>query len=216
MRTLSVRKRLQRFIYAPVLHTRARRLSPHILEFLAVAEKVLDVGCGDMYITRRIQQLHGRDVVGVDVVDNNLTELPLILYDGKRLPFGDCAFDAAYAILTLHHCDDEVQVLKEILRVAPRVLIIEEIYRNALERHYTFLNDWVMNHLESFRVSIPFHFHSDDEWKSIFGSLGSRVLAERRVWQLPVFPPTYQKLYVVERNHADAFHDKATAAGRNV
>jgi ubiquinone/menaquinone biosynthesis C-methylase UbiE len=49
---------------------------------------------------------------------------PAVLAVAERLPFADGSFDAALAILTLHHWSDVSSGLAELRRVARRIVIL--------------------------------------------------------------------------------------------
>ncbi|MFW6252958.1 MAG: hypothetical protein ACOC4F_03410 [bacterium] len=73
-------------------------------------------------------------------------------------------------------------VLREAARVAKRIIVIEDVYTNAAQKHLTFFTDSVF-HLE-FRG----HTHSnrtDTEWRKAFVDLGLKLevatVRERRV-----------------------------------
>jgi ubiquinone/menaquinone biosynthesis C-methylase UbiE len=192
-------KWLQRRLFAPVLETKARRLSRELVPHLRNARRVLDFGCGDMFLTRRLRAaLPQAELVGLDVLDTNLTELSPVLYDGTRIPFEDGHFDHAVVVFSLHHCHRELDALAELRRVtAGPVLVIEELYQNALDRALTCAHDWVVNRVESWKVPIPFHFHTDAEWRRAFLRLGWTVALDRRVYQLPALNLTHQRLYLL-------------------
>lgn len=62
----------------------------------------------------------------VDIVDiRKRTDLPFMVYNGKNLPFENMEFDVALLNETLHHCEEPETVLKEALRVARSVYLIE-------------------------------------------------------------------------------------------
>jgi SAM-dependent methyltransferase len=48
---------------------------------------------------------------------------PCLAGTAERLPFGDQTFDAAMAVCTVHHWDDPVAGLREMRRVARRVVV---------------------------------------------------------------------------------------------
>ena len=52
--------------------------------------------------------------------------------DGLSLPFADSTFDVAYTVLTLHHFREEaaVAVLREMARVARRLLVVNDLERS--------------------------------------------------------------------------------------
>lgn len=193
-------KRLKKHLFAPVLETKARRISAELEPFIVDASRALDFGCGDMVLTKRMsERFPALDITGLDVVDTNLMELEPTLYDGTRVPFPDGHFDVAWAVFALHHCSDELGALREIRRVTRgRVLIIEETYASRLSYLVTCAHDWVTNRVESLSVPIPFHFRTDEEWRRAFAELGYRVSEERRVYQVPALNLTRQRLYVLD------------------
>jgi SAM-dependent methyltransferase len=89
--------------------------------------RVLDLGAGEGFVAELI------GAVAVDVGAFRKARVPYVVYDGRRLPFGDGGFDTVVVLLTLHHCVDPDTVLNEALRVARgRVIVTESVYRNAL------------------------------------------------------------------------------------
>jgi ubiquinone/menaquinone biosynthesis C-methylase UbiE len=193
-------KAVQRWLFAPVLETKAARLSRAIAPHLAGAQRVLDFGCGDMVLTRALARAcPGAALVGLDVVDTSLTELSPVLYDGRRIPYPDGHFDAACATFALHHCVEELDALAELKRVTRgKLLILEETYASRWGWLLTCAHDWVVNRVESWSVPIPFRFHTDAEWRAAFAALGCKVESDERVWQLPFLNLTHQRLYVVD------------------
>ena len=49
---------------------------------------------------------------------------PVVQAAGARLPFGDGAFDAALAVLTLHHWPDRARGLSELARVSRKRVVV--------------------------------------------------------------------------------------------
>jgi len=97
-------------------------------------ETVLDVGCGNGFLTRRLRarQL----VVGLDPSEEALKWLdgPRVLGTGGRLPFADDAFDTVVCCEVLEHLPDEAfySTVKEMARVARTSLVIGVPYRQDL------------------------------------------------------------------------------------
>jgi ubiquinone/menaquinone biosynthesis C-methylase UbiE len=89
-------------------------------------DRVLDVGAGDCRLDLLLQRDPGCEVVPVDVADCNRTELPLTLFDGRRLPFADDSFDVVLLVFVLHHAEDPRAVLMEARRVSRRQVIVFE------------------------------------------------------------------------------------------
>lgn len=178
---------------------KAKRLGSSIVPYLKSVQSVLDVGCGNMQIARYIRHIYPeKKIIGVDIRDYRTADLPIVLYDGKKLPFKNKQFDCAYAVFVLHHTDNPREMLREIIRVAKKIVIIEEVYSSKFQKILTFLHDWVFNKLESVHMEVPGNFLTDREWKSTFDSFGMILKDERDVWQMPrPFNLTHQKLYAI-------------------
>ena len=108
--------------------------------------------------TSRCLKKEGYRVVGIDIEDLSIyPNLKPIIYDGSKLPFTTNEFDTALLICVLHHCgSNRVRVLKEAKRVAKRVIIIEDTYRNLPEKAIVSFNDMLLN----------FEFFKHPYWRS--------------------------------------------------
>lgn len=109
----------------------ARRPDPRIAEqidaALAGATTVVNVGAGT-----GSYEPGDRFVVAVDPSEVMLAQRPpqaavSVRAVAERLPFPDASFDAAMAILTVHHWSDSERGLVELRRVAPRQVILSYI-----------------------------------------------------------------------------------------
>lgn len=94
--------------------------------FKAVAEaaprRVLEVGCGQGWLSERIQRELGCDVVAIDQSEHmvELTRsrgIECLVGDVEELPFEDGAFDCAVAAWMLYHARDLDRALAELARV---------------------------------------------------------------------------------------------------
>jgi SAM-dependent methyltransferase len=99
------------------------RIGDQILAALGDATSVVNLGAG----TGNYEPVD-RFVVGVDPSPTMLQQraehaAPALLGRAEALPFPDGAFDAALAVLTLHHWDDMEGGLREMQRVARRQVI---------------------------------------------------------------------------------------------
>jgi ubiquinone/menaquinone biosynthesis C-methylase UbiE len=135
---------------------------------LDLADRVLDVGAGNCILCRELGR-RGYDVVPVDLKNFSFVdEIVPVAYDGATLPFGDDSFDVALVITVLHHAPDPDAVLTEVRRVARRIIVIEEIYDNLLEKYFTYAIDSLFN-LEFFNH--PRSNRTDSEWRKAFQKL---------------------------------------------
>jgi SAM-dependent methyltransferase len=125
-------------------YTRARRTEPRIAEriFAALgdARSVLNIGAG----TGSYEPLD-RDVLAVEPSRVMRSQrppgaAPCIDACAEALPLPDHSFDAALAVLSDHHWRDPIAGLREMLRVARRVVVFQwddaEIERFWLVRDY--------------------------------------------------------------------------------
>ncbi len=80
-------------------------------------DTVLDVGCGDGYMSRFLVRC-GRTVVGIDVDRKKITkEFPFVLADAKALPFKMASFNQVVCLDVLEHVRDDGAVAEEIERI---------------------------------------------------------------------------------------------------
>jgi len=120
---------------------RMRLLLPH----LEVGERVLDVGCGAATVWDALNR-RGFLVTGLDVKDLSLfSQLRPVLYDGKKFPFDNDSFDVSVIITTLHHAPDPDAILQESCRVAPRIILIEDVFESTVQKYLTFVMDSLIN-----------------------------------------------------------------------
>ena len=189
---------LQKLFYGPILKLRAERLGKYIIKSTDNCSSLLDYGCGNMVLTRHLTKNTNMNIVGIDMVDNNLTDLPLLNYEGGKLPFEDNSFDASLAVFVLHHCLDVAASLKELIRVTrKKIIIIEEVYTNFFEKFILYSHDWIGNHLESWTVNIPLNFLPFSQWKEVFKHNDLVINDIKKVYQFPFFNITNQVYFEV-------------------
>ena len=134
--------------------------------------KVLDIGVGAGSLLHLIRK-NGFEVEGVDVVDKSMYEdIKPEIYNGTELPYKKNEFDTAVIALVLHHCIEPLKVLSEAMRVAKRVVIVEDTFSNDLEHRWLEVYDAILN-FEFFKHK----YHSVEEWKEIVGSNGWKLTA---------------------------------------
>lgn len=154
------------------------------LPWLPTGSTAVDIGAGNGLVALELQKA-GIQATAVDVADLSiLPEIPVTVYDGETLPFPDCHFQHALLLTVLHHTTDPVAVLKETARVAERVIIIEDVYKNTLQKYATFAMDTLVNFGHS---EMTYQNRSLKEWKVIFAELGLEVVAEKEKRVLGIF-----------------------------
>jgi ubiquinone/menaquinone biosynthesis C-methylase UbiE len=155
--------------------------------------RVLDVGCGDGTYTVQLVEVGGAARVAaldpseaaLKVAREKAARHPVDVTVGSAfaLPYTDRAFDAAYLRGVLHHMERPVDALREALRVATTVVVVEP---NGYNPGLKLLERWSTYHVEHGERS--YAPHQLDRWVR---ELGGTV--ERRTFAglVPMFCPDW-------------------------
>ncbi|MBD3344400.1 MAG: methyltransferase domain-containing protein [Chitinivibrionales bacterium] len=191
----SLKKFFRRFLFKSLLQARARRLAPKIIDSLHECSSMLDLGCGDMILTEFLQHHSPLQVTAVDTVDTNLSSMPVILYDGNRIPFPENTFDATVVAYMLHHCNNIEAILHEIKRVTCRkIIVMEEVFESKFAEKVLHLHD-NGNKFLSTKMKIPLNFMKIQQWHETFNALDLKVEQCTRIYQYPWVNITHQVLF---------------------
>ena len=121
-----------------------KKIQP-FLPYLNENDSILDVGSGNGLVAHTLREV-GYEVTPLDVADLSYDDsVKPVVYDGQKMPFEDNTFDVALLLTVLHHIDEPDAVLRESCRVARRVIVIEDIYENKLQKKLTFVMDSLVN-----------------------------------------------------------------------
>lgn len=149
-----------------------RKVAPFI-NHLSVTDKIIDVGSGNGLVADFLRQ-QGFDVTPLDIVSMPYHErVAPIVYDGKTMPFEEKSFDVALILTVLHHIERPEPVLEEAQRIAHKIIIIEDIYKNKLQKYATFFMDWLVNLGYS---PAPHTNKNDKGWRMTFDNMELKVL----------------------------------------
>jgi SAM-dependent methyltransferase len=100
------------------------RIATRIWDALADAERVLNVGAGTGSYEPLDRKVIAVEPSAVMRAQRPAGSAPCIDASAEALPFPDKSFDAAMAVLTDHHWTDPLTGLREMTRVARRVVIL--------------------------------------------------------------------------------------------
>jgi SAM-dependent methyltransferase len=146
-----------------------------VLQPIAPLGSALDFGCGDGWFTDafRREGLAG-EVLGVDVQERQHCFVRPLLYDGRRVPVADAAFDLVSSIDVLHHCPDPVASLQEALRCTGRFFLLKD---HTYESHTGKLALCLLDELGNrrFGVPSPYHYQRGWEWFPVIEAAGLRL-----------------------------------------
>lgn len=165
-----------------------------IAAYLEPGTKVLDIGTGNGGLCRELRG-RGYEVQPVDVKNISFFEdVEPMIYDGKRLPFETGEFPVTMLITVLHHIPEPELVLDEAIRASgKRILVMEDIYKNPIQKYLTYFTDSLVN-LEF--AGHPHTNKNDAGWRKAFEDRGLKLVAREEFRTLVFFR---QVIYVLEK-----------------
>lgn len=188
-------------LFEPILKPLVERKAETIAGLCAphVGASIVDVGAGRALIAKRILEKTGAKITCVDIDDLNETnlsreELLYVLYDGKTLPFPDNTFETALLVYVLHHCNNQEEILDEVMRVSKRAIIFEDLGPYPL----TQIGDFIVNTLLH-GVYAPLKFRRDASWKELFAQKGFRLVEAKYDVEKNWYYPIKHVMYIIEK-----------------
>jgi len=177
MSLLKKNKKLRNFIFNNFSKKWALGKYNRIKKFLDDDDLLLDLGAGKCALSWKLKQ-EGYNTTPVDVQNLSFTsQIDPIIYDGKNLPFADNSFDKVLLLTVLHHIPEPKIVIKEALRVADELIIIEDVYTNQLHKYLTFFTDSLFNF--EF-IGHPHSNKTETEWEKLFKDLKLKIKDKRK------------------------------------
>lgn len=108
---------------------------------IAPHSRIVDIGAGKGLLALEMARRLNAQVTLLDVARYNQTSLPMSVCDSRALAFADDSFDYAILSFVLHHSSNPDAILREALRVAGQVIVVENDVRGALRGLITRLVD---------------------------------------------------------------------------
>jgi ubiquinone/menaquinone biosynthesis C-methylase UbiE len=155
-----------------------------LLKFYQKSDRMLEIGSGNCALTKLLRE-EGLDIQPLDIKNKSaFPDICPIIYDGQQLPFEDKSFELVQMITMLHHTPKPEEIIKEAQRVGKKLIIMEDLYTNNIQKQLTFfadsLNNWEF-------IGHP-HTNKDDQgWKNCFEELGLEVVEEEHYPFLGIF-----------------------------
>lgn len=177
---------ISRWHRAFVFQRRTRVLTELLAAQIPQDASVLDVGCGDGSIARRIAELRPDiSIQGVEFLVRPGCRIECRAFDGLTLPYPDASFDVCMFVDVLHHTEDPAILLGEAVRVTRRfVLLKDHLDENFLDDITLRFMDWVGNRPHG--VALTYNYQSKKEWEEHF----SRCGLQEETWMcaVPLYP----------------------------
>ena len=154
---------------------RATRLPPRLLAHLPERGTLLDIGAGSGRMARTIAAARPElNIIGVDTVIQPDAAIPVIPFDGRRLPFADGCFQTVMLIDVLHHDRDPAALLGEAARVCRGTVLVKDHYwRTRLDRWVLRRSDDMGN--AGLGIALPHTYLRLSEWRALFAATGLKV-----------------------------------------
>jgi ubiquinone/menaquinone biosynthesis C-methylase UbiE len=169
-------------MYQRAITEKTKKKAANLHPYIANGSEVLDVGCGNLYVARKLASLDGSlRITGLDrkrfpeVDQAQLNgQMQFVEAFAESMPFEDDRFDVSYCLVTLHHLQDDLVVLSEMRRVTKpdgRVIVLEDGYSTRLGRVALCLNDVLHNCFKP-EPSFDFGFRDYQGWSDAFERTG--------------------------------------------
>lgn len=174
-----------------------RRLKP----FLPATGRLIDIGAASGKMAEYIHRQTGLEVTLLDVVDHNESRLPLELYDGHKIPYGNSSFDTSLLVFVLHHATDPAGLLAETRRITKKCLIvIEDTPQGRWQRAAWRRWDYLLNTGHHADINEAHTARAAAEWHQTFTAAGFRVVTEKSFRSfMPVLCTYRHTLFVLEK-----------------
>jgi SAM-dependent methyltransferase len=174
-------------LHGRVVHSRrVRVLARHLAELIPGGHSVLDVGCGDGLIDRLIlDRRPDLRICGADPLIRPESHIPVVPFDGRRLPFTDRSWDTVLFCDVLHHTERPLELIMEAVRVARHsILIKDHSVEGCLARPALRFMDFVGNAPHG--IALAFNYFTPAQWEDAYRATGLVPLEVRR--KLGLYP----------------------------
>ena len=174
-----------------------REMCKDCLNFIKEDSNLLDLGCGSGIIGKEFGRFFNSEVLGLDIIDNRVVEIPFRRYDGNNLSFlKDNSYDAVLINFVLHHCQNPIELLKEAKRVSKGIIILyENIPEGLLSKLFCYFHGTSFAYFFQ-NNSNKGKFFTRKEWESIFEKMGLKVIYSNNVSGLKLMK---EHLYVLNK-----------------
>ena len=181
-------------MFSSLMRLRARRVSDYLSNHIRPEGSLLDLGCGDGSVASCLGRRLSLRVSGADVVLQRERHIPVVRYDGIRLPFRDSSFETVMLLWVLHHTKNPGEVIREAARVSRgRVFVMECCFAGSLQKRMLGLIDYMENRPSG--IAVPMNFRTAGEWRKMFREAGLETICHRTGFRVHWLDPTRNVLF---------------------
>jgi SAM-dependent methyltransferase len=170
-----------------IYNRRIEVLVRHLSRRIPNGSRVLDVGCGDGLLAKKIMALNNTLAIeGIDVLVRKETHIPIQQFNGTTIPHVDKSFDVVMFVDVLHHTENPEILLSEASRVARKIVLIKDHTANGFMAFRTLrFMDYIGNARHG--VVLPYNYWPEDKWRTSF----EKLHLQPNVWEnrLRLYPP---------------------------
>lgn len=153
-----------------------------------------DIGAGTGWFSYHLLA-RGHKIIPLDVVDKAESGISIKLFDGKKIPLLNKSVDTSMFLFVLHHTNNQIQLLREAIRVSKKYIIIgedivETKFDAMLANIHLNTSPWAKGNNA---------FRSERGWLRLFEKLKLKVVKTVKIpcETYPVYPVT-RCIFVVE------------------
>lgn len=177
---------LVKFFHLTCIHKkRIIILSKMAQQWISSQAILLDIGCGDGFITKKIKEnLPKITVLGVEVKKRQTCLIPYTLFDGKKIPLKNNSVDICLFVDVLHHTKDIQAMINEAVRVSKQFIIIKDhLCETKYDKFILKVMDWIGNKPDN--IAILSNYCSTAQWQKYISKEKLKV----RFWttNLPIY-----------------------------
>ncbi|HDH99081.1 MAG TPA: class I SAM-dependent methyltransferase [bacterium] len=172
-------------LFRKLYEREAIRMCRKCRDFIRDGQRILDLGCGAGIVGKTFQEFFRAELLGVDIVDRRVVDIPFKLSGSSSLPLKDNSFDLVLISYVLHHTGKPKVLLGEAKRVSrDKIIVFEDIPDRWISGIFCRFHGFSFDKL--FRNPTKTTFYSEREWKEVFKQLGLNLLFSQRVNNFPV------------------------------
>ena len=153
----------------------------HLNGWIRKNDRILDLGAANSCLGQLLEKNYNCHAISLEVTQyQTQNRLPLVIFNGRDIPFKDNSFDIVLILFVLHHAEEPAQVLKEAKRICRRSVIVFEDY---IESWHDLLHFRIFHDLLEWYTALaaPQHELNMEQWSQLAKETGFKEMCKKRV-----------------------------------